>query len=177
LVTAGGGQDGYHVIENYLKGIRNDRVSASIQSLVVCGPEMPREQMIELREQANAIPNLQFFSFTLEMESMMAAADVVIAMAGYNTVCEILSLDKRAILIPRVRPTEEQMIRAERMSRLGLFRTIHPDELTPERLMGCLTETLADVGERIPALDLNALPAVAESVKALLGITGHLEKR
>ncbi|MBO0720211.1 MAG: glycosyltransferase, partial [Blastocatellia bacterium] len=138
LVTAGGGQDGYHVIENYLKGIRSDRVSASVQSLVVCGPEMPREQMIELREQADAIPHLKFFSFTLEMESMMAAADVVIAMAGYNTVCEILSLDKRAILIPRVRPTEEQMIRAERMSRLGLFRTIHPDELTPERLMGCL---------------------------------------
>lgn len=171
LVTAGGGQDGYHVIENYLKGIRHDRVSASVQSLVVCGPEMPREQMIELREQANAIPHLQFLSFTLEMESMMAAADVVIAMAGYNTVCEILSLDKRAILIPRVRPTEEQMIRAERMSRLGLFRTIHPDELSPERLMGCLTETLAAECERIPSLDLNALPAVAESVKALLGIT------
>jgi predicted glycosyltransferase len=169
LVTAGGGQDGYHVIENYLKGIRNARVTDSIQSLVVCGPEMPNQQRLDLQEQADRYPHVQFYSFTGEMESLIAAADVVVAMAGYNTVCEILSLNKRAIVIPRVRPTEEQWIRAERMSRLGLFKTIHPDELTPERLMRCLNESLDSDGEMAPSLNLNALPVVAERVKALLG--------
>jgi predicted glycosyltransferase len=171
LVTAGGGQDGYHVIENYLKGIRNTPVTDGIQSLVVCGPEMPNQQRANLQEQAGGDPHIQFYSFTGEMESLIAAADAVVAMAGYNTVCEILSLNKRAIVIPRVRPTEEQWIRADRMSRLGLFKTIHPDDLTPERLMRCLSESLDSDGEITPSLDLNALPVVTERVNALLGIS------
>jgi predicted glycosyltransferase len=169
LVTAGGGQDGYHVIENYLKGIRNTPISADVQSLVVCGPEMPQTQRLSLQKLAEGDPQVRFYSFTGEMESLMAAADVVVAMAGYNTVCEILSLNQRAIVIPRVRPTEEQLIRAERMSRLGLFKTIHPDELTPERLMRCLNEALATDGQVAPSINLNALPVVAERVRALLG--------
>jgi predicted glycosyltransferase len=168
LVTTGGGQDGYHVIENYLKGIRNSPLSQVIQSLVVCGPEMPQKQRLHLQELVDGDQHVQFFSFTEEMESLIAAADVVVAMAGYNTVCEILSFNKRAIVIPRVRPTEEQWIRAERMSRLGLFRTIHPDELTPERLMRCVHNSLAADGEIARALNLNALPLIAERVRALL---------
>jgi predicted glycosyltransferase len=171
LVTAGGGQDGYHVIENYLKGIRNTPVTDGIRSLVVCGPEMPNQQRANLQEQAGGDPHIQFYSFTGEMESLIAAADAVVAMAGYNTVCEILSLNKRAIVIPRVRPTEEQWIRADRMSRLGLFKTIHPDDLTPERLIRCLNESLDSDGEITSSLDLNALPVVAERVNALLGIS------
>jgi predicted glycosyltransferase len=170
LVTAGGGQDGYHVIENYLKGIRKAPADG-VQSIVVCGPEMPQRQRVNLQEQADGNPRVQFYSFTGEMESLMAAADVVVAMAGYNTVCEILSLNKRAIVIPRVRPTEEQWIRAERMSHLGLFKAIHPDDLTPERLMRCLNDSLTTDGEVAPAINLNALPVVAERVKALLGLS------
>jgi predicted glycosyltransferase len=170
LVTAGGGQDGYHVIENYLKGIRKSPVDG-VQSLVVCGPEMPQQQRGNLQEQADGDPHVQFYSFTGEMESLIAAADVVVAMAGYNTVCEILSLNKRAIVIPRVRPTEEQWIRAEKMARLGLFKAIHPDDLTPERLMSCLRDSLARDGDVAPAINLNALPVVAERVKALLGLS------
>src|SRR5678816_3723276 len=59
-------------------------------------------------------------------------------MGGYNTICEILSLRKKAIIVPRVKPVQEQWIRAERMSRLGLFRCIHPDDLTPAGLMHSL---------------------------------------
>lgn len=166
LVTTGGGQDGFHVIENYLKGIRN--LSAAVQSVVVCGPELPHRQRLKLQDLAEGNQHLQFYSFSGEMESLIAAADVVVAMAGYNTICEILSFNKRAVVIPRVRPTEEQWIRAERMSRLGFFTTIHPDELTPERLMRALDETL-DSSQIATSLNLNALSVVAERVKALLG--------
>jgi predicted glycosyltransferase len=168
LVTTGGGQDGYHVIENYLKGIHNAPISSVIQSLVVCGPEMPQKQRLHLQELVDEDQHVQFITFTEEMESLIAAADVVVAMAGYNTVCEILSFNKRAIVIPRVRPTEEQWIRAERMSRLGLFKTIHPDELTPERLMRGLNDSLTGDGEVVTALSLNALPLIAERVNGLL---------
>jgi len=51
----------------------------------------------------------------------------VVAMAGYNTFCEILSFDKRAILIPRVRPRREQVMRAMRASTLELAHALDPE--------------------------------------------------
>ena len=33
-------------------------------------------------------------------------------MGGYNTYCEILSFDKPALIVPRMRPRLEQLIRA-----------------------------------------------------------------
>ncbi len=50
-------------------------------------------------------------------------------MAGYNTFCEILSLDKRAILVPRVKPRLEQFMRAQRAAALGLVRTLDPQDV------------------------------------------------
>ena len=40
------------------------------------------------------------------IESHIAAADVVVAMGGYNSTCEILSQGKKAVLVPRVRPVK-----------------------------------------------------------------------
>jgi predicted glycosyltransferase len=50
-------------------------------------------------------------------------------MGGYNTFCEILSLDKRALIVPRKSPRMEQAIRAERAARLGLIRHLDGDNL------------------------------------------------
>ena len=41
-------------------------------------------------------------------------------MGGYNTFCEILSFDKRALIVPRTEPRMEQYIRAARGQELGL---------------------------------------------------------
>ena len=46
------------------------------------------------------------------MEELIAGAKAVVAMGGYNTYCEILSFDKPALIVPRVAPREEQLIRA-----------------------------------------------------------------
>jgi predicted glycosyltransferase len=51
-------------------------------------------------------------------------------MGGYNTTCEILAHGKRALIVPRVRPRTEQLIRAQRLSRLGLIDLMHPDALS-----------------------------------------------
>jgi predicted glycosyltransferase len=177
LVTPGGGQDGFQIIETYLTAIRAASNNYQFRSLVVCGPEMPERQKTKLHRKAAADPRVMFYDFTGEMISLMAASDVVVAMGGYNTVCEILSLKKRAIVIPRVRPTEEQWLRAERMSQMDMFKIIHPDEVTPqrpERLMETLMECLAADHPLAPSpeIDLNALPVVAKRVRALLNLDG-----
>jgi predicted glycosyltransferase len=51
-------------------------------------------------------------------------------MGGYNTVCEVLVAGKPLLVVPRIRPREEQMIRASRLAELGLLSLMHPDRMT-----------------------------------------------
>ena len=48
-------------------------------------------------------------------------------MGGYNTFCEVLSLDKRALIIPRTTPRLEQFIRASSAVKLGLISMLIED--------------------------------------------------
>lgn len=168
LVTPGGGEDGYEMVARYLTALTSLPPASGWRSLIVSGPEMPFAQKARLQQQAAGNPQVIFDEFSGEMMSLMAAADVVVAMGGYNTICEILSLNKPAIIIPRVRPTEEQLIRADRMARHGLFSMIHPDELTPEMLLQHLTAAMAERPQATWRPDLNALEVVTAQVSKLL---------
>ena len=166
LVTPGGGEDGYEILQNYLAGLALLPENSNVHSVIISGPEMAAPQRRRLAEfclQAS----VTMLEFTDDLMSYMDAADVVVSMAGYNTICEILTLQKRAIVIPRNRPTQEQTIRAERMSKLGLFKTIHPDDLTPKRLMQELINEL-NSEKSAPKFALEALPKIADWVTALL---------
>jgi predicted glycosyltransferase len=170
LVTAGGGEDGYHLLSTYLQGLHGLSGDARIKTLLVCGPEMSELHRRRIHESAN-LPGLTIHDFTNDMMDYMGAADLIVSMGGYNTICEILTLRKRAIIVPRVRPVQEQWIRAHRMARLGLFRTIHPDELTSTELMRAMHEEL-DTGKADPQdgyqIDLGGMSRIANCVSALL---------
>ena len=57
----------------------------------------------------------------------MTHAAGVVAMGGYNTFCEILSFDKRALIVPREKPRLEQRIRASRAQEFGLAKLLIND--------------------------------------------------
>ena len=103
----------------------------------------------------------------------MGAADVVLAMGGYNTVCELLTLRKRALLVPRVKPGVEQLIRAERMSALGFVRMVHPENLTPDTLLTALNCELAAWRARRSTPPLRRLDGLARVTEALFAAMGH----
>ena len=63
------------------------------------------------------------------------AAIGVVAMGGYNTFCEILSFDKRALIVPRTVPRLEQYIRASRAQSLGLVAMLEDDDVHDPRTM------------------------------------------
>ena len=65
----------------------------------------------------------------------MARAAGVVAMGGYNTFCEILSFDKRALIVPRTAPRLEQFIRTERAAELGLLAMLSEQEGRDPRVM------------------------------------------
>lgn len=171
LVTAGGGEDGFHLLETYALGLRLMPPGYNVKSVIICGPEMPEPQRKKLEHITEGYPHVTLLEFTEEMMSYMDAADIVVSMGGYNTICEIFSLKKRAIIVPRVRPVEEQWIRAKRMASVGLFKTIHPDYLTPQSLMGTLLEEL-DAQKNLSPLptqiNMGALPRISDLISTLM---------
>lgn len=178
LVTPGGGEDGYFLLQIYLQAVRLMPPSARIWSLIVTGPEMSESQRDLLNRSALRFPSVRTLEFTNDLPSYMNASDLVVSMGGYSTVCEILSLQKRAIIVPRIRPVEEQWIRAERMARLELFATIHPDSLTPHNLLHTMRAELSSDQPLRPTLELTALPTLTNYISAFLNGTYapvHLE--
>lgn len=134
LVTAGGGDDGYPLLRAYLEGLATRAAAARTASVLVTGPFMPIAQRGELEALAARHDRVRVMAFSDDMFGLMQAADLVVCMGGYNTMCEVLSSSARTLIVPRATPRLEQTIRAEAFAALGLVAMLHPDQLTPERL-------------------------------------------
>jgi predicted glycosyltransferase len=86
----------------------------------------------------------------------MDKALAIVAMGGYNTFCEILTLDKPALIIPRSVPRQEQLIRAERSEKLGLISMLDPagerDPMQMAAAIGVLPQQAKPSSAKIPGL-------------------------
>ncbi len=168
LVTPGGGEDGYPLVKAYLAGLKHLPSQVKLRSVILCGPEMPLSQQQDIQKQALQCPGVDVQVFTDNLLGYLDAADAVVSMGGYNTLTEVLSLKKRTVVVPRITPSQEQLIRAERFMRKGLIRAIHPDHLQPKTLMQAV---MAQLGDRVTPsleLDFNGLPNIADQLSNLL---------
>ena len=171
LVTAGGGEDGYLLLCSYLKGLLNYPLDNNTKTLMICGPEMSESQRKLLVDLAGKCQNVIMQDFADDMMACMEAADLVVAMGGYNTTCELLSLKKRAILVPRIKPALEQWIRADRLAKLGVIRVIHPNELNPKLLIESVREELGRTNIHASSfykVDMNGMQRISASISELL---------
>ena len=94
-----------------------------------------------LRDRASEL-GVQVRTSVSDSMSHLNAADLVVSMAGYNTVSEILRFRKRAILVPRPGPSLEQRMRARIFSERGLVTAIDPQDLSAPRLATAIMESL-----------------------------------
>ena len=138
LVTTGGGGDGADLIHDVIHAYQQDP-ELTHNALIVLGPYMPVKKREKLIRKGSKIPYIKIIEFDNRMEELIAGAKGVVAMGGYNTYCEILSFDKPALIVPRIQPREEQLIRARRAAELGLVEMLLPDEAEdPLRLAAAL---------------------------------------
>lgn len=138
LATTGGGGDGADLIHNIFDAYHHDQ-TLQHKMLIVLGPFMPARKRRKLVKKGSAIPQVQIIEFDNRMENLIAGARAVVSMGGYNTFCEILSFDKPALIVPRVTPREEQLIRATRAAELGVIDMLRPEEAEdPARLAQAL---------------------------------------
>jgi predicted glycosyltransferase len=134
LVTTGGGGDGDGIIDWVLRAYETDR-ALPLPALLVLGPFMQSERQAEFVARAARLRKVEAITFDAQLEQLMARAEGIVAMGGYNTFCEILSFDRRALIVPRTRPRMEQAIRAARAEELGLARMLPEDGPHDPRVM------------------------------------------
>ncbi len=168
LITAGGGFDAFPMMQACLDAFRLFGKELPFQALLVTGPLMVPEQQARLRAQAADL-GVAVRSSVEDSLSFMNAADLVITMAGYNSLCEILRLNKQALVIPRRGPSAEQTTRARVFMERGLIDAIFPDALTPRRLA---ERVLADLNRKDfpfqdPSLELHGSRLAAARLKEL----------
>ena len=112
---------------------------------------------------------MTFSDFEADLTELYASADIVVAMAGYNTVCELLSFGRHAILVPRAEPVREQLIRARLLAAQGIFDILEPQDLSPDSLIGKVLAALKPVAVAPMPFDLDGLPRIRERMNLLLG--------
>ncbi|WP_428669739.1 glycosyltransferase family protein [Reyranella sp.] len=126
LVTPGGGGDGVELVDWVLTAYETDP-HIPYGAVIVFGPFMPSAAREAFKERAARFRNIRTLTFTNNLGALMKNAAGVVAMGGYNTFCEILSFDKRAIVVPRMRPRLEQFIRTRAARNLGLLEMLEAE--------------------------------------------------
>lgn len=140
LVTTGGGGDGDVLIEWVLRAYETEKM-LPYPALLVLGPFLQPEKQSQFMARAAKLDSVEAIVFNPRIERLEENAMGIVAMGGYNTFCEILSLDKRAVIVPRTIPRQEQLIRASRAQELGLVRMLEDDgHMDPAAMARALRE-------------------------------------
>lgn len=169
LVTAGGGEDGYFLMEASLKAL----TLLSIPRLcvrVVTGPLMSPAQRAALDALAGRDAKIEIIASTSDLPTMLQQADLVIAMGGYNTSVEIVASGRPAILVPRAAPRAEQWLRAKLLARLGLVWVVEQGPQLDARLAGFIEAALTGMKPRVrrDVLDLDGASRVGDQFDAIV---------
>ncbi len=137
LVTPGGGGDGQAMVDLVLSAYERDP-DLSPRAILVYGPFLSGEVRTGFEDRVAALNGrVTAVGFESRIESLFQGAQGVVCMGGYNTFCEVLSFDQRAVIVPRTVPRLEQWIRASRAEALGLVKMLDEtrDGMTPQSMI------------------------------------------
>jgi predicted glycosyltransferase len=168
VVTTGGGGDGYKVMRNYVDMLEsNTGKRLPFKSVLITGPFMPQKKRRKIFKRARKL-GVRTYHFYRQMETIFAAADLVVSMGGYNTLCEILSQGTLSLVIPRETPRKEQMIRAQAFKRQNLVDYIPWGEFAPKILQEkilALLETAEPYRQAIAQFRLTGIETMQQRLR------------
>lgn len=173
LVTAGGGGDGSAMMEQVLAAREHDWQN-DYPIVMVLGPFMKNENRERIRLRASRLANVNVIDFEARLEVLLANAVGVVGMCGYNTFCEVLSFDRKALFVPRTVPRQEQYIRASRAREVGLCEMLTPDEASIPDVMARALRRLPDLAQpsaRLLPADMAGLDLICEDINELVSGT------
>ncbi|MDR0384336.1 MAG: UDP-N-acetylglucosamine--N-acetylmuramyl-(pentapeptide) pyrophosphoryl-undecaprenol N-acetylglucosamine transferase [Christensenellaceae bacterium] len=100
-------------------------------------------------------PNYQQVEFTDQIYKHLAAADLVISRCGSNSLCEIIALDKPAVLIPLPKKESrgDQLDNAKFAATLGGCSIIQQENLCKESLLTAIQEVKTKKWQNVEKLN------------------------
>jgi predicted glycosyltransferase len=152
VAMAGGGIDSYELMSTLIDALPRICAVQPCGLELVTGPFMPDRERRDLKVRAEGLP-VRLRTMVRNPLSYVAAADLVVGMAGYNTTMEVLRMGTPALLVPRRGPSSEQRMRAKLFAERGWVSQLDPDDLAPARLAEAVLEALST---QLPSR--NALP-------------------
>ncbi len=169
LITPGGGGDGKAMVNLVLSAYENDP-DLSPRAILVYGPFLSGELREDFETRVAALNGrVTAVGFESQIETLFAGAAGVVCMGGYNTFCEVLSFDKRAVIVPRTTPRLEQWIRASRARDLGLVRMLD------ERQGGLTTQAMIQAIRDLPNQPLPSQAIRDGLLDGLDYVTGRID--
>ncbi|MGH7998954.1 MAG: glycosyltransferase family protein [Brasilonema sp.] len=149
LVSIGGGRIGYELLETVVEAssILEKRIPHTIK--IFTGPFLPEEKLMKLKEAAFNQANICLETYTSQLLDYLKTADISISLSGYNTTMNILSTRVRAIVVPigHDNQDKEQLVRTQKLEKLGIVDCIYPQDLEPsylvEKILSCLNKKSA----------------------------------
>jgi predicted glycosyltransferase len=165
LCMVGGGQDGQQLAEAFAAA----PLPAGHRGVLLTGPFMRPAARAAIAEAARGADRLEVHEFVSDSDEFIAGAAAVVSMAGYNSVCELLAAGCPTLLVPRVRPREEQLVRAERLAARGLLDCCHPDVLSSAAIADWAGRAVHEPPPGGKPVDLDGLRRVPVLAEQLLG--------
>jgi predicted glycosyltransferase len=152
VVSVGGGRVGFPLLSAAISA-STQLTSVAHDMHVFTGPYLDDHAYCQLEKQAG--PHVTIERFAHDFVQRIAAADLLVSMAGYNTCMNILSTGVRALVLPFAgNQNEEQTIRARKLQELGCLSIINAADLeAPQRLAGRLHSML--LGPKPPQVPLS----------------------
>lgn len=172
LCLVGGGQDGRDLAGAFAE----TRLPTGYRGVVLTGSYMPDRHRDELLDHARRRQDLTVHGLVPGANEFIRRAAAVVSMGGYNSVCELLAARRPTLLVPRVTPRAEQLVRAERLARTGWVDLLHPADTSPPRLEKWLSQAVRGTPtphQRIDLFGLKRLPLLAED-QLSLGVRGEV---
>ncbi len=158
VVAAGGGKVGMPLLEAVVQAYEKMPAVVDTRFYVFTGPFLDQGDFDRLSTYAD--DRLSVSRFTADYAQYLAAADLSISMAGYNTCMDILASGVPAWVWP-FEQNREQRLRAEHLARRGVLQILENADLTPNRL-----------AEKINAVPLRSFSALSIRPAAGIDING-----
>ena len=158
-----GGSIGSVYINNAIRGCI-DTLLTKYQIIHLCGKGNIDESLKDKKGYA------QFEYISENLPDLFAAADLVVARAGANSICELLALHKPNILIPLSRNASrgDQILNANSFAKQGFSAVLEEEEVTPEKLMATIDDVMAHRSKYIDAMKNSGQMNAIETIMGLI---------
>lgn len=164
LTCLGGGSDGGSLASIAVESEPPD----GHRHLIVTGPQMDTEEFDRLRARAGAATTV--IRHCDDIPGLVAAAEAVVCMGGYNTLAELMATDTPALVVPRKGHRAEQPRRAFALAAAGAVDAHTIERLDADVLSEWFVDSVGRLTDR-SHIDLTGLATVPRLAAELIADT------